>query len=198
MKISKAGNTIISKADCPSRFVITSNLLLPVVRNNEGGLIMYNFDPINWNQFYPVFSFHHHDIDISCPVAESELIESVISQENIFNSYDSAMNGRGLSEKASDDIGLKGVVVEPKPIVEPFFELKFSKSRHMMSMYCHFYHRAVEIDIESIYSALGLGGVAFVPYGIKELGGTPVVENISDILSEAGVLKELRKYSVVI
>ncbi len=185
-------NKKVPKDMIPTRLDSALNLYTNVLYGDEIGIIVYNTNPNTWNCLYSFYELNHkftidnYKINKENPTFE-ELIEEykkiyhkVYEQEK---GYIKEKRINILSDEFKKTFKLDGVNINEE--LEPIFELKFSKSKNVWTLY--YFENYVANKVDNINDLLkqNLYEQKILPLdpSITAIDSIEVASNISYLLS---------------
>ena len=204
IKILKTPDFLEKKipAECvPHCFAIATNILLCTP---DKGLLLFNYEPQKWNQWYPYFSSVNDVYDFKGETYQEiveEFYKEIIPRDNVQNRVCKAEdNFLKLLEIPNGEVKL-----EESPI-KPEIWLKYSKTQNIWTFYYIEFLQVKsisKIDLE----VLDKNVVDFMPLNeavvssVLESGkfkGIDVVDNTLDIIKDKENLKKILNLSIVV
>lgn len=193
-------NQKVPKEMIPNRLDSALNLYTNIHYKNQSGIIVYNTNPDTWNCLYSFYELNHkftidnYNINIENPTY-GELIEEyksvyqkVYEQEN---GYKKEVRINTLIEEFKKTFNLIDVNVSDE--LEPIFELKYSKSKNVWTLY--YFENYVANEINSIKDLLNqhLYEQKILPLdsSIIEIDGINLTSNIPYLLSIRSNIEKL-------
>ncbi len=190
----------VPKEMIPTRFDSALNLYTNIYYKNKSGIIVYNMNPDTWNclySFYELnnkFTIDNYNISSENPTY-GELIEeyksvyqTVYEQEN---GYKKEVRINILIEEFKKTFNLEYVTISDE--LEPIFELKYSKSKNVWTLY--YFENYVASEINSIKDLLNqpLYEQKILPLdsSILEIDGIDLTSNIPYLLSIESNIEKL-------
>ena len=192
-------NQKVPKEMIPNRLDSALNLYTNIRYKNESGIIVYNTNPDTWNCLYSFYELNHkftvdnYNISNENPTY-GELIEEyksvykkVYEQEN---GYKKEIRISTLIEEFKKTFNLANVNISDE--LEPIFELKYSKSKNVWTLY--YFENYVANKVETLNDLLNqnLYDQKILPldYTITTIDGIDITSNIPYLLSiEANIEK---------
>jgi hypothetical protein len=166
----------------PKRGSLTINCLLTVKVNNEIKICYHNFDPVNWNEWYPFFSFHHSEIEMEFEKPE-DLTGYFEKRSTIADKFVPSRMQSEVAERVKEVLGLDTVIINPVPLLKNDYWLKFSKTRNVWTLYCFVFYCASNIEPKGRLLSIKDPYISLVPIEATTYQGIKVVENTVEILS---------------
>lgn len=193
-------NQKVPKEMIPNRLDSALNLYTNIHYKNQSGIIVYNTNPDTWNCLYSFYELNHkftidnYNINIENPTY-GELIQEyksvyqkVYEQEN---GYKKEVRINTLIEEFKKTFNLIDVNVSDE--LEPIFELKYSKSKNVWTLY--YFENYVANEINSIKDLLNqhLYEQKILPLdsSIIEIDGINLTSNIPYLLSIRSNIEKL-------
>lgn len=190
----------------PTRLDSAMNLYSNIENKDHQGLILYNVNPTTWNCLYPFFELNHKfTIDnynfSKTNITYKELIEEYKNKyKNIHelkNGYTKQKRVQILLEEYIKTFNLKSATIADE--LEPCYELKYSKSKNVWTLY--YFENYVVNKIKDIDILLNqkLYHQEFMPLNNnqKEINGIEVVSNITYLLSSKSNIAKLEKNKII-
>jgi hypothetical protein len=176
----------------PKRGSLTVNCLVPIERAGRVAVVCHNFDPKNWNQWYPPFTFYHCEVPSEL-TTEGELISYFESRSPVATV---ATDRNKLRQELGDAVkvlfGLERAAVSETELAEREYWLKFSETRKVWTLYCF-----VWCVLETAEPRAKLGEersavIGQVPLGATSYHGLAVVENLCALWQNKPAVERLR------
>ena len=189
----------VPKEMLPTRLDSALNLYCNVSIENKSGIIVYNINPDTWNCLYPFYELNHKfTIDNYTFNKENITYKELIDEyQKAFKNIHELQNGNTkdirketLIEAYKKTFNLTDVVINDE--LSPIYELKYSKSKNVWTLY--YFENYVASKIRNINTLLNqnLYEQKILPLNsyIKELDGINLVSNIPYLLSiNSNILK---------
>lgn len=182
----------IPKEMIPTRLDSAMNLYTNVRYNGKTGIIVYNTNPDTWNCLYSFYELNHkftidnYDFD-NQNITYRELIEEYkrvyekIYEKEKGNTKD--VRVQTLLEEYKRTFNLNDVHISDELL--PIFELKYSKSKKVWTLY--YFENYVADSVDNFEKLLNqkLYDQKILPldYSIKEIDGVELTSNIPHLLS---------------
>ncbi len=186
----------------PTRLDSALNLYTNIHYKNETGIIVYNINPSTWNCLYSFYELNHkftidnYKFNSEYPTYR-ELIEEyrsvyykVYEQEKGYNK-ETRINI--LRDEFKNTFKLNNVNINDE--LEPIFELKFSKSKNMWTLYYFENYVANEVDNINILLSQNLYEQKILPLdsSITNIDGIDITSNITYLLSIESNIEKLNR-----
>ncbi len=193
-------NQKVPKEMIPNRLDSALNLYTNIHYKNQSGIIVYNTNPDTWNCLYSFYELNHkftidnYHINIEKPTY-GELIEEYKSvYQKIYeqeNGYKKEVRINTLIEEFKKTFNLIDVNVSDE--LEPIFELKYSKSKNVWTLY--YFENYIANEINNINDLLNqhLYEQKILPLdsSIIEIDGINLTRNIPYLLSTRSNIEKL-------
>lgn len=193
-------NQKVPKEMIPNRLDSALNLYTNICYKNQSGIIVYNTNPGTWNCLYSFYELNHkftidnYNINIENPTY-GELIEEYKSvYQKVYEQekgYKKEVRINTLIEEFKKTFNLIDVNVSDE--LEPIFELKYSKSKNVWTLY--YFENYVANEINSIKDLLNqhLYEQKILPLdsSIIEINGINLTSNIPYLLSIKSNIEKL-------
>lgn len=180
-------NQKVPKEMIPNRLDSALNLYTNIRYKNESGIIVYNTNPDTWNCLYSFYELNHkftmdnYNISNENPTY-GELIEEYKSvYKKIYeqeNGYKKEIRINTLIEEFKKTFNLADVNISDE--LEPIFELKYSKSKNVWTLY--YFENYVANKVETLNDLLNqnLYDQKILPldYTITTIDGIDITSNI--------------------
>lgn len=191
-------NTKVPKDMFPTRLDSALNLYCNI---KDKGIIVYNVNPNTWNVLYPFFELNHKfTIDNynfkNTDITYQELIDEY---QQIFNKYKYDKNQRKeiLINEYLNTFKLKSAEISDE--LECIYELKFSKSKNVWTLY--YFENYVVNNIDDVNKLLSqnIYSQEFISLSNKQdkINNIPIVENTVYLLTIDDNIKILNDNVVV-
>lgn len=193
-------NQKVPKEMIPNRLDSALNLYTNICYKNQSGIIVYNTNPDTWNCLYSFYELNHkftidnYNINIENPTY-GELIEEYKSvYQKVYEQekgYKKEVRINTLIEEFKKTFNLIDVNVSDE--LEPIFEIKYSKSKNVWTLY--YFENYVANEINSIKDLLNqhLYEQKILPLdsSIIEIDGINLTSNIPYLLSIRSNIEKL-------
>ncbi len=193
-------NQKVPKDTIPTRLDSALNLYTNVHYKNETGIIVYNTNPDTWNCLYSFYELNHKftidkfNFNNQNPTY-GELIEEFKSvYQKIYEQekgYTKEARINILINEFKKTFNLENVNVGDE--LEPIFELKYSKSKNMWTLY--YFENYVANKVENISDLLNQSiyeqKILPLDSSINQIDGIDVISNISYLLSLGSNIEKL-------
>lgn len=193
-------NEKVPKDMMPTRLDSALNLYTNINYKNETGIIVYNTNPNTWNCLYPFYELNHKfTIDKYKFSNENptygELIQEyksvyqkVYEQEKGFKK-ETRINI--LINEFKQTFNLKNININDE--LEPIFELKYSKSKNVWTLY--YFENYVANRIDNINNLLNQNSyeqkILPLDSSIQKIDGIDIASNVPYLLSNESNIKKL-------
>lgn len=200
-------NQKVSKDMLPTRLDSALNLLTNIYSKDRNGIVVYNINHETWNCLYAFYEMNHkftiddYHFNNENPTY-GELIEEYKSMyHEIYEQekgYNKGKRMQVLSDEFKRTFGLNDVTIGGE--LEPVFELKYSKSKNVWTLYYFENYVASKVDRIEVLLKQKLYDQKFLPLdaSIHEVDGVEVVSNIPFSLSSEANLEILNNNRIVI
>lgn len=190
----------------PTRLDSAMNLYSNIENKEHSGLIVYNVNPTTWNCLYPFFELNHKftidnynfsktDITFRALIEEYKIKYKEIYEEK--NGFTKSKRIKILIEEYINTFNLQNATIGDE--LDSFFELKYSKSKNVWTLY--YFENYVVKEIKDINILLNqkLYQQEFMPLNenITEINGIEVTSNISYLLSSKSNIEKLEKNKII-
>ena len=191
----------VPKKMIPTRFDSVMNLYTNVSCNGKNGIIAYNISPDTWNCLYPFYELNHkftideYKFDKE-NIAYRELIEEYqkVYKKIYEDEKGNTKNVRiqTLIDEYKKTFNLKDVNISAELL--PIFELKYSKTKNVWTLYYFENYVANSVDNfdDLINQKLYKQEIMPLDSSIKELNGVDLTSNIPYLLSIESNIELLR------
>lgn len=184
----------------PSRLDSALNLFTCINNNTKSGILVYNTNPSTWNCLYPFYELNHkftldnYNFNIKEPTYEDLIKEYESVYKKIYEEE------KGYIKKERINLLLqeykKTFKLNNVKIVEeltPIYELKYSKTKNVWTLY--YFENYVANDIDNINDLINqkLYEQKILPIdcNIQKLNGIEIVSNLPYILSFSNNVEKL-------
>lgn len=182
----------VPKEMIPTRLDSALNLYTNVHCQNETGIIVYNTNPKTWNCLYSFYELNHkftidnYNFNVENPtygelIAEYKSVyQKVYEQEK---GYTKELRINTLIDEFKKTFNLDSVSVSDE--LDPIFELKFSKSKNVWTLYYFENYVANKVDNISDLLNQDLYEQKILPLdsSITKIDGVDIISNIPYLLS---------------
>ncbi len=168
----------------------------------EGGLIVYNVNPATWNCLYPFYELNH-----KFTIDEYEFENKNLTYGDLIEEYQALYrkfyeDERGMTKDARKRIlvdeyektfNLSGVSIFDE--LEPLYELKFSKSKNVWTLYYFENYCVGKIDTLDALVNQRVYDQKFMPLdkNIRQIDGVELVGNLPYVLANEDNIEKLEK-----
>ena len=186
-------------AECiPQRFAIATNLLLCGALDCENrGLLLFNYEPEKWNQWYPYFSSVNDRYPFEC-TTYGDLVDiftqEIMQRNDALNRVDKA----NMAFSKLLGISSEHTIIGNSP-VEPEMWLKHSKTQNLWTFYYIEFLQVTHLPKVN-WETLDTNIVDFLPLqedtirdvlATGKYRGIDIVENTLDIIQNSTILNEI-------
>ena len=126
----------------PQRFAIATNLLLCADDGIAQSLLLFNYEPEKWNQWYPYFSSYNGKYDFKGETygdVRSDFNSSILCQSSTSERFASARNG------FAELLGIAPDFEIVESTVKPEMWLKYSKTQNVWTFYYMEFYQVTKI-----------------------------------------------------
>lgn len=193
----------VPKDMVPTRLDSALDLYTNVSYGSQNGILLYNTSPKTWNCLYPfyelnhkftidTYKFHGDELTYRQLIAEYNEIYKSVYEEEQGQTRDKRVEI--LANEFKKTFGLSSVSVGEE--LSPVFELKFSKSKNVWTLYYFESYVANKVDSlktlleQTVYEQKVL---PLVP-GLTEIDGVEIGSNVQHLLSLDDTIKTLSNY----
>lgn len=182
----------------PQRFAIATNVLLCAVLDGENrGLLLFNYEPEKWNQWYPYFSSVNDMYAFEC-ATYGDLVD--IFKRDIMqrNDVQNRINKANMAFSKLLDIPCEDTMIGNSPVA-PEMWLKYSKTQNLWTFYYMEFLQVTHLP-KVKWEALDSNIVDFLPLqedtirdvlATGKYRGIDIVENTMEIIRNSKLLNEL-------
>ena len=185
----------------PTRLDSAMNLYTNVKYNNTSGIIVYNTDPNNWNCLYSFYelnhkftidnySFNKKNITYRELIEEYKKVYKKVYEDEYGNIKEKRI--KTLSDEFIKTFNLNNVTIKEELL--PIFELKFSKSKNVWTLY--YFENYVASNVNSLDKLLHqkVYEQKILPLDpkIKEIDNIEIGSNIPYLLSIKENIEKLK------
>ena len=182
----------VPKEMIPTRLDSAMNLYTYINYKNNKGIIVYNTNPDTWNCLYSFYEMNHKfTIDNYLFSKENITYRDLIEEyKRIYKKvyekeqgYTKEKRINTLSKEFLKTFGLKNVTIKEELL--PIFELKYSKSKKVWTLYYFENYIASEVDNLDILFAQNIYEQKILPIdsNITSIDGLELASNIPYLLS---------------
>jgi len=182
----------VPKEMIPTRLDSAMNLYTYIKYKNNKGIIVYNTNPDTWNCLYSFYEMNHKfTIDNYLFSKENITYRDLIEEyKRIYKKvyekeqgYTKEKRINTLSKEFLKTFGLKNVTIKEELL--PIFELKYSKSKKVWTLYYFENYIASEVDSLDILFAQNIYEQKILPIdsNITSIDGLELASNIPYLLS---------------
>lgn len=193
-------NQKVPKDRMPTRLDSALNLYANIHFKNESGIIVYNTNPKTWNCLYPFYELNHkftidkYSFNVKNPTY-GELIEEykTVYQKEYEQKKGYAKESRinTLIDEFKKTFNLDSVNISDE--LEPIFELKYSKSKNVWTLY--YFENYVANKVDNINDLLNQNlykqKILSLDSSINTINGVDLASNIPYLLSIDSNLEKL-------
>lgn len=184
-------NNLVPKEKMPTRLDSALNLYTNVSYKNKKGILLYNTNPTTWNSLYPFYELNHkftfdnfylNNENVTYGMLINEYIR-IYHKEYEEKGYTKENRIRTLKEEYIKTFNLKDVKINAE--LTPVYELKYSKSKNVWTLYYFENYVANKVDTlddllnQKIYDQkiLSLDSM------LDKIDGIEIISNLPYILS---------------
>lgn len=199
--IEKILDEKVPKEMMPTRLDSAMNLYTNVSYNGKNGIIVYNTNPNTWNCLYPFYELNHkftidnynfskEDITYRELIEEYQNVYKKIYEDEKGNTKDVRI--QTLINEYKRTFDLKNVHISDELL--PIFELKYSKSKNVWTLYYFENYIADSVDDfnKLINQKLYEQKILPIDSSIKEIDGVELTRNIPYMLSIKSNVEKLQ------
>ena len=191
----------------PTRLDSATVLFTNISFQGKNGILLYNTNPKTWNCLYPFYEANHK-FTIDNYVFDKENItykELIDEYKKIYKKiYEEKQNNvkenriKVLSNEFINTFGLNNIKINME--LEPVFELKFSKSKNVWTLY--YFENYIASSIDSLDTLLNqkIYEQKILPLDSqeKEIDGIEIATNVKYLLSIKENIEKLKNNSLKI
>lgn len=182
----------VPKETIPTRLDSAMNLYTNVSYEGKTGIIVYNINPDTWNCLYPFYALNH-----KFTIDEYKFDKEDITYRELIEEYQKVYKKIYENEKGNTkNVRMQGLMDEYKRtfnlndvhIIDelfPIFELKYSKSKNVWTLY--YFENYVADNVDNFNDLLNQKlyeqKILSLDFSIKELDGVNLASNIPYLLS---------------
>lgn len=185
-------NEIVPKDILPTRLDSALNLYTNINYKNKKGLILYNTNPTTWNSLYPFYELNHKFILNNFQIKDENITygELIKEYEKFYQKdyeqkrgYNKEKRIHILKEEYIKTFNLNNANINAE--LTPVYELKFSKSQNVWTLYYFENYVANQIDDLEVLLNEELYEQKVLPIDSKTtvIDGINIISNLSYILS---------------
>lgn len=192
----------VPKDMIPTRLDSALNLYTNVHYQGENGIIVYNINPSTCNCLYPFYEINHKFTIDNYQVSKEDLTYKELIEEYKSVYQEIYEKEKGFTKQIRKDIlreefkktfNLHNVRISEE--LEPIYELKYSKSKNVWTIY--YFENYVANDIDNINNLLNQElyeqKILLLDSTIKEIDGVDIVSNIPYLLHNNRNVEKLNK-----
>lgn len=193
-------NEKVPKNMIPTRLDSALNLYTNIHSKNQNGIIVYNTNPDTWNCLYSFYELNHkftidnYNFNTKNPTYGELIDEYKTVYQKVYEQekgYTKEARINILSEEFKKTFKLDNVEVSDE--LEPIFELKFSKSKNVWTLY--YFENYVVNKVDNINDLLNqnLYEQKILPLdsSINKIDGVDIASNIPFLLSIESNIQKL-------
>jgi hypothetical protein len=165
----------------PARIALAVNCMVSVQKTDSVSLLLHNFDPVNWNQWYPIFSSHQGPISFPGGSAR-DLVNYLTTSSPVAPKLTPSFLRQSAIDRATELLDLRRCTLCSETLQNGDIWLKYSKSQHVWTLYCYVFYCASTVDPISHVTNPTAPDLALIPLGQEEFAGLRVVENVINLL----------------
>ena len=195
----------VPKEFIPTRLDSAMNLYTNVSFNGENGILLYNTNPDTWNCLYSFYELNHKfTIDNYIFEKENSTYRDLIKEyKSVYQKVHEEANGyvKGKRIEILSNEFLKTFKlnnVKTKEELTPIYELKFSKSKNVWTLY--YFENYVAGNVEPLDRLLNqelyVQKILPLDSKAKEIDGIEIASNIQYLLSINENVKKLKSNSL--
>lgn len=175
----------------PTRLDSAMNLYTNINYDGQTGIIVYNINPSTWNCLYSFYELNHKftidNYSFNKDITYRELIKEYGKMYKEIYEYKNGNTKEKrikiLSEEFIKTFGLNEVRIQDE--LKPIFELKFSKSKNVWTLY--YFENYVASHVDSLEKLLNQNlyeqKILPIDYNTKKIDGLEITTNILYLLS---------------
>lgn len=199
-------NELVPKDMLPTRLDSAINLYTNISYQNKKGILLYNTNPTTWNSLYPFYELNHKFTFDNFNINNESITygELIKEYENIYHKeyevklgYNKEKRIDILKEEYLKTFNLKSVNINAE--LTPVYELKFSKSKNVWTLY--YFENYVANNIDNIRNLLNqkVYEEKILPLDSNKIkiDGIEVISNLSYLLSIPSNIKILNNNSII-
>lgn len=195
-------NQKVPKNMMPTRLDSALNLYINIHYKNQNGILVYNTNPDTWNCLYPFYEINHkftidnYKFNNECPTYKELIEEYKFVYHKIYeqeNGYTKKIRIDILNEEFKKTFKLNNVVIDDE--LESIFELKFSKSKNVWTLYYFENYVANKVDSMNVLLNQDLYKQKILPLdsSITNIDRIDIISNIPYLLSIQANLEKLNR-----
>ena len=186
----------------PTRLDSAMNLYTNIKVNKKSGILVYNTNPDTWNTLYPFYEQNHKFTIDNYKFSKENITYRELLEEyqkvyhkiyEIYNQNTKSVRIKTLIEEYKKTFNLKAAHIGEELL--PIFELKYSKSKNVWTLY-YFENYAVDKidDLDTLLNQT-LYNQKILPLdsNITKLDGVELTSNIPYLLSLEQNIEKLKK-----
>ena len=186
----------------PTRLDSAMNLYTNIKVNKKSGILVYNTNPDTWNTLYPFYEQNHKFTIDNYKFSKENITYRELLEEyqkvyhkiyEIDNQNTKSVRIKTLIEEYKKTFNLKAVHIGEELL--PIFELKYSKSKNVWTLY--YFENYVVDKIDELDTLLNqkIYNQKILPLdpNIKELDGIELTSNIPYLLTLEENIEKLKK-----
>lgn len=195
-------NEKVPKEMIPTRLDSAINLYTNVYQNGESGIIVYNVFPATWNCLYPFYELNH-----KFTIDEYKFEKQDITYKELIEEYKKVYEKKYekesgfiknkriqiLMDEYKKTFSLKDVKISDELL--PIFELKYSKSKNVWTLY--YLENYVASSVDSLDNLLNQQRyeqkIVSLDATINQIDGIDLVSNVPYLLSIESNVETLNK-----
>ena len=185
----------------PTRLDSAMNLYTNIKVNKKSGILVYNTNPDTWNTLYPFYEQNHKFTIDNYKFSKENITYRELLEEyqkvyhkiyEIDNKNTKSVRIKTLIEEYKKTFNLKAVHIGEELL--PIFELKYSKSKNVWTLYYFENYVADKIDDLDTLLNQKIYDQKILPLdpNIKELDGVELTSNIPYLLSLQQNIEKLK------
>ncbi len=176
----------------PTRLDSAMNLYTNINYDGQTGIIVYNINPSTWNCLYSFYELNHKFTIDNYSFNKKDITYRELIKEygKMYKEIYEYKNGNTkekrikiLSEEFIKTFGLNEVRIQDE--LKPIFELKFSKSKNVWTLY--YFENYVASHVDSLEKLLNQNlyeqKILPIDYNTKKIDGLEITTNILYLLS---------------
>ena len=188
----------------PHRFVISTNLLVPLYKKNDGYYLrLYNMDPDHWNTWFPFYYTTETSFNPKATCFKELFFEA---QSFIGSAIDKDYRKERLKELFTMETNLVSIFIQDSKLVPNRCLLKFSAAKHLWSLYIIEYYLSVKTDgnLSNQFHQYEYCDIALEEMALAKtirtgaVKGIPIVENIIDLLKKPEIVNLFKQKALIL
>lgn len=191
----------------PTRLAVATNVIFVTEDSTteEMSILLYNYDPIKWNQLYPYFVSHNAPYDFKSK-NYTDLVNE-FHQALLEKDFTKEKRLINTKQEFCKTINQEDVVFLAESFIEDEYWIKYSKSQDVWTIYLMEFYQVSELKNTLEKAIFHQSDKTLMPINHNNLevilkeekyNDVPIIDNTIDILKNTELLNKLKKNAIKI